>query len=188
VGLGQLDRAEQLLGPWEEEAERVGLAWSLATSARCRALYAAATGDMNGARHAVARSLAHHQRLALPFELARTLLVQGQIERRAKQKLAARRPLQQALAIFERLDAPAWAARAQAELDRTGRRTTAPDELTTSERRVAELAATGLTNRQVGAALFVSGKTVEANLGRVYRKLAIKTRAELGVRLAAVPA
>ncbi|MGB2920063.1 MAG: helix-turn-helix transcriptional regulator [Mycobacterium sp.] len=52
--------------------------------------------------------------------------------------------------------------------------------LTASEQRVAELAATGKTNRDVAAALFISPKTVEANLARVYRKLGIRSRAELG--------
>ena len=60
-----------------------------------------------------------------------------------------------------------------------------PDELTETERRVAELAASGLTNREVAAQLFMSPKTVEANLARVYRKLGIRSRAELGARLGA---
>ena len=59
-----------------------------------------------------------------------------------------------------------------------------PTELTATERRVAELAATGLTNREVAAQAFMSPKTVEANLARVYRKLGIRSRAELGARLA----
>jgi DNA-binding CsgD family transcriptional regulator len=60
----------------------------------------------------------------------------------------------------------------------------APQGLTAAERRVAELAASGLTNQQVAAAAFLSHKTVEANLTRIYRKLGIRSRAELGVRLA----
>ena len=59
------------------------------------------------------------------------------------------------------------------------------DELTESERRIAELAAAGMTNRQVAEAAFVSPKTVEANLARVYQKLGIRSRAELGARMAA---
>jgi DNA-binding NarL/FixJ family response regulator len=76
-----------------------------------------------------------------------------------------------------------WAEQARAELGRVGLRR-APDELTPTERRVAELAATGLTNREVASAAFMSPKTVEANLARVYRKLGIASRAELGARMA----
>ncbi len=89
-----------------------------------------------------------------------------------------------ALTLFERFGAGEWAARAQAELARVGLRRPAPGELTESELRVAELAAAGLTNREVAARLYVSPKTVEANLARVYRKLGIHSRAELGARVA----
>jgi DNA-binding NarL/FixJ family response regulator len=72
-----------------------------------------------------------------------------------------------------------WADRARAELKRvTGTRARA--ELTASEQRVAELAATGVTNREMAAVLFISPKTVEATLSRIYRKLNIRSRAELG--------
>ena len=90
----------------------------------------------------------------------------------------------EAASIFERIGAPIWAGQARRELDRVGLRR-APDELTVSERRVAELAASGMTNREVARAAFMSPKTVEANLSRVYRKLGIRSRAELGVRMAA---
>ena len=106
------------------------------------------------------------------------------MQRRARQKAAAKESLEGALAIFEELPAPLWAQRAQEELGRIGLRRAAPGELTTSERRVAELAAAGLTNREVAARLFMSPKTVEANVARAYRKLGIRSRAELGARLA----
>ena len=64
----------------------------------------------------------------------------------------------------------------------------APDELTATELRVAELAATGLTNREIAQAAFMSGKTVEAHLAHVYRKFGIRSRAELGARMARKPA
>ena len=81
-------------------------------------------------------------------------------------KLVAKEPLTEALAIFEQLWAPAWAERAESEIRRLGLRHRPPDELTASERRIAELAAAGLTNRQVAETAFVSPKTVEANLAR----------------------
>jgi DNA-binding NarL/FixJ family response regulator len=120
----------------------------------------------------------------MPLELGRTLLAKGQIERRAKRKAAAKASLGHALAIFEEIGAALWAEKTQAELARVALRHAAPDELTETERRVAELAASGLKNRQVAGELFLSPKTVEANLARVYRKLDIHSRAELGARLA----
>src|SRR6185436_20907477 len=82
---------------------------------------------------------------------------------------------------FEQLGTPLWADRARAELAGAGRRARRPaqDGLTPAEQRVAELAASGLTNRDVAATLFISSKTVEANLARIYRKLGIRSRAEL---------
>lgn len=112
-------------------------------------------------------------------------MVKGQLERRANRKLAARASLEAALALFERLGSPPWADRAREEIARLGLRHRPPHELTAMERRIAELAATGLTNRQVADAAFVSPKTVEASLARVYGKLGIRSRAELGARMAA---
>ena len=81
------------------------------------------------------------------------------------------------------MGAPLWAEKARAELDRTHLRE-APRSLTPSELRVAELAASGLTNKRIAERLFMSPKTVEANLARVYAKLGIASRAELGARMA----
>ena len=82
--------------------------------------------------------------------------------------------------MFSDLGAPLWAERARTELARTKVAPTRDHMLTPSELRVAELAASGMTNRDVAAALFISPKTVEANLARIYRKLSINSRAELG--------
>ena len=113
------------------------------------------------------------------FERARTQLLLGALQRRQRQKGTATETLKQALAAFEDIGTPLWADRARAELARTK---VAPgrDTLTPSERRVAELAASGMTNRDVAATVFISRKTVESNLAQIYRKLGIKTRAELG--------
>jgi len=86
---------------------------------------------------------------------------------------------------FERLGALRWVDRCRSELGRLGpQRSRDRDSLSPSEQRVAELAARGLTNREVAAKLFISPKTVEANLTRAYRKLEISSRAELGQWLA----
>jgi DNA-binding NarL/FixJ family response regulator len=84
------------------------------------------------------------------------------------------------LQVFQELGTPLWAECVRAELERTNVRPIRTLELTPSERRVAELAASGLTNRDVAGKLFVSTKTVAANLAQVYRKLGIHSRAELG--------
>jgi DNA-binding NarL/FixJ family response regulator len=108
----------------------------------------------------------------------------GRLERRVRRKRAARDSFEHALAVFERIGAPLWAERARAELERTYRRRSQPGELTPSEQRIAELATAGLTNRAIAERAFLSPKTVEANLARVYRKLAIHSRAELGHAMA----
>jgi DNA-binding CsgD family transcriptional regulator len=96
------------------------------------------------------------------------------------QRNAAAETLREALTAFEDMGIPLWAERARTELARCVVVPRRPSELTPAERRVAELAAAGMTNRDVAAALFVSPKTVEHNLGSVYRKLGIHSRAELG--------
>jgi DNA-binding CsgD family transcriptional regulator len=178
IELGDLERARALLEALELRAEVFPRPWLLATSARCRALLLAAEGDLSAARTAAEAALTHHERLEMPFERARTLLVAGRILRRLKQKRDARTLLAEATHEFERLGAATWQRRAEAELRRTTTRR-APDGLTPTEKRIAELAASGLANPEIAARVFVSRKTVEANLKRVYRKLGIASRAQL---------
>jgi DNA-binding CsgD family transcriptional regulator len=180
IGLGDLPRAERLLGWLDGQGRATGRAWTLATSARCRGLLLAARGDTEGAVQALEDALLHHQQLDMPFELARTLLVMGQLQRRAKRKRIAKQHLERAREIFERLPSPPWAERARAELARVGIRPPAPLALTATEERVAAMAASGHTTREVAQALFLSPRTVEANLVRIYRKLGISSRAQLG--------
>jgi DNA-binding CsgD family transcriptional regulator len=98
----------------------------------------------------------------------------------------ARETLTAALAAFEEMGAPVLAERARSELERLPTRRTAvgADGLTPAESRTAQLVARGHTNREVARALFVSEKAVEGHLTRVYRKLGVRSRAELAVRLA----
>ncbi len=95
VALGRLDEAEALLVPFEGIGDDLDRAWTKATGARCRALLLAARGDLPGASAAAARALREHDGLPLPFELGRTLLVNGAVERRAKRKREARDTLTQ---------------------------------------------------------------------------------------------
>ncbi len=146
-------------------------------------MIAAAEGDLDAARRAAEAAIELQRQGELPLELARSLLVLGQVERRAKQKAAAKAALEESAAICDRIGAALWAARARDELARLGGRANA-DELSATEQRVAHLAASGLTNREVASAAFMSEKTVEANLSRVYRKLGLRSRTELARRLA----
>ena len=179
IALDRLDEAERIIDMFEANGARLDRAWMLALGARCRSMLLAARGDVEAASAEAGRALAEHRRLPMPFELARTQLLVGQLQRRQRQRDAASATLAQALATFEVVGAPLWAERARAELKRvSGIRTHA--QLTASEQRVAELAATGITNREMAAKLFISPKTVEANLSRIYRKLNIRSRAQLG--------
>ncbi len=153
---------------------------------RSAALLAAARGDLGGAAAAFDRALLAHDRLPMPFERGRTLLAKGRLHRRRKEKRLADETLRAALDVFEELGAAVWADSARAELARVGRRPRAPDELTATERRVAELAATGLSSREIAERAFLAPKTVGNVLGRVYEKLGIHSRAELGARMASV--
>jgi DNA-binding CsgD family transcriptional regulator len=184
LGLGQLDRAEDLLVQLRARAERAPRPWILAVSSRCEALLHAAEGELDRALECTERALREHEPLPMPFELGRTLLVLGQVQRRRGERRAAKDALERAVALFEQLGAPHWAKRATEELRRVPIRRGAPEGLTPTEESVAELAAAGRTNREVAQALFISPKTVEANLTRVYRKLGIHSRAELGGTMA----
>lgn len=183
IGLGRLDEARVLVDQLERNGHRLDRGWALALGARCRGLLLAAEGELDAALIALQEAVSHHERLPMPFERARTRLVLGQIQRRRKQKRVAAAILQEAVGTFDELGTPLWAARARAELARVNVGPSGATELTPSERRVAELAATGMTNREVGGALFISPKTVEANLARVYRKLDIRNRAQLAQRM-----
>ncbi|MGB9378890.1 MAG: helix-turn-helix transcriptional regulator, partial [Mycobacteriales bacterium] len=185
IGCGELDRAMERTEALAASAARAGRTSAAALALRCRGMLAAADGDHPSALRHLDGALALHAEQPIPFERGRTLLVKGVVRRRAKEKRAAGDALAEAAAVFETVGAAAWRDRAQAELGRVGRRTGSPTQLTATEQRIAELAATGLTNRQVAEQAFISPKTVEANLARVYRKLGISSRAELGAWMAA---
>jgi DNA-binding CsgD family transcriptional regulator len=184
VAVGELDEAETLAARWEQQGRRPDRAWALAISARIRALVGAARADFDGALAAFEEALPEHARTQDPFQHARTLLALGATRRRAKQRASARETLKQALALFDEIGAPLWAKKTRAELGRIGGRTPSGDALTPSEERIAALVAEGRTNREVADALFVTEHTVEAALTRVYRKLGVRSRAELAHRLA----
>ena len=179
--LAATDRAQEataLLAPFEELQVRLDRPSGRAASARVRGIIAAAGGDEQAAMEAFAAALAQHDRVAEPFEQARTLLAQGESLRRFRRRGQARDALHAALAVFEQLGANPWVARTTAELARTGHRE-AGASLTATERQVAELVAAGRTNREVAEALFMSPHTVEAHLTRIYRALGVRRRTDL---------
>ena len=180
VSLGRYTDAGPMIDAVEANGRWLDRPWMLAIGARCRSMSLAAQGDVSSAVAMAEAALTHHDRLPMPFERARTLLLLGQLQRRQRKKEPARATLNEALDTFDGLGAPLWADRARAELTRSGASPTRGLGLTASEQRVAELAASGMTTRDVAAALIISPKTVESNLARVYRKLGIRSRAELG--------
>lgn len=180
IQLGRSAEAEPLISALERNGQRLDRAWMKAVGARCRAMLLAAQGDIQAANRAVELALTEYERLPMPFERARTQLLAGQLQRRQRQKDQAATTLREALKTFEDLNTRLWADRARAELARADVGTRRMSSLSPSEQRVAELAASGMTNRDVAAALFISPKTVESNLARIYRKLGIHSRAELG--------
>ncbi|MEV6692296.1 AAA family ATPase [Micromonospora sp. NPDC051196] len=189
VAAGDLGTARAALHRLTERHRRMPRPWTLLGLARSRALLDSAGGvdpsaaldDLAAARAAVAPDI-------LPLDRARCLLVAGVVHRRLRRKRPAREALQAAAAEFDALGAVAFAARARAEAARLGGRPPAPSALTATEERVARLAALGRTSRAIADELFVSPKTVETNLSRVYRKLGISRRAELNAALARISA
>jgi class 3 adenylate cyclase/DNA-binding CsgD family transcriptional regulator len=168
---GRRAEALTLLATLESDADpRVG---------RVRGLLA----DDDGFDRHFKEALELHGARATRFEEARTRLCYGERLRRAGRRRDARDQLRPALEAFEQLGAIPWAEQARAELRATGERVRARgpehEELTAQELRIALQAAEGKTNRQIGAALYLSPKTVEFHLGRAYRKLGISSRAEL---------
>jgi DNA-binding CsgD family transcriptional regulator len=184
AGAGELAEAHEVLARFDEEAALSGGTWSLAAAARCRALILATDGRLDEARAAAEHALSQLDGLPMPFELAKTRYVLGQIHRRRKEKRLAREALTQAHTIFEELGAAVWATRTEAELARIPQRTAATG-LTPTEEIIATLAVAGLSNREIADRAFVSTKTVEVNLTRIYRKLGVRSRAALATQFAA---
>jgi DNA-binding CsgD family transcriptional regulator len=158
-----------------------------AVAARCRGLLASEDAFDAPFQEALASHADHDS-----FGVARTRLCYGQRLRRAGRRIDARDQLRAAHEGFNRLGARPWTERAAAELRATGERlgrreARQGDELTPQELRVALQVAEGKTNKEAGAALFLSPKTIDFHLRRVYHKLDVRSRAELARRFAATP-
>jgi DNA-binding NarL/FixJ family response regulator len=185
----RLDAARPRLDAFAEWAAAVAQPWALAAVAHCRGLFATGT-EAEAEFHRALELHAHAQR---PFEHARTQLALGELLRRDRKRREAREHLRLALAGFERLQAAPWEERARAELRATGetsrrRDPSNIDTLTPQELQIAQLVSAGHSNKDVAAQLFISPRTVEYHLRKIFLKLAITSRADLIRRdMAAAP-
>jgi DNA-binding CsgD family transcriptional regulator len=182
VALGRLDDADVVAAELEQRGRQLDRPAVLAVAARCRGLVAFAQGELERALDELEDALVLHEQVTLPFQQARTLLALGNAQRRARQRRNARRTLEASRASFAQLGATLWELRAERELARISGRAPAPNGLTPSELRVANLVAEGRTNREVAAALVVTERTVETHLSHIYRKLGVRSRTELARR------
>jgi DNA-binding CsgD family transcriptional regulator len=181
IAVGELEEAAALVKEMEGDIHEPLTA---ALVARCRGALAAARGDPETALAELAAALRCHGEVSpMPVERGRTLLVLGGVQRRVKQRGAARATLTQALELFEVAGARLWAERARAELRRVSGRAPGPVALSATEERVSALVARGLSNREVAAELFVTVRAVESTLTKVYAKLGVRSRTELAARL-----
>ena len=183
LDLGRLDDAVRVLGRWEADATRLARGRVLAHVIRCRGLVAAAQGEMELAMALLERAVGEHTNVGDAFGRARALLSLGVVRRRSRQKRASRDAIEAAVDAFEALGAAGWAAKGRAELGRIGGRRPHGDEVTPTERRLAELVAEGRSNKEIAAVLFVTPKTVGTMLSRLYAKLGVHSRTELVRRL-----
>ena len=185
VELGRLDRAELLLTRLEKPAALLGRGWALLAAARCHGLIETARGNHILAEAAFARSIEIHDHLPSrrPFELGRTLLALGVLQRRRHEKRLARETLDAARVLFVEVGARLWLAKADAEIARIGGRRARSTGLSATERRIADLVFAGQTNKEIATSLAISPKTVAWNLSKVYLKLGVRSRTELASHL-----
>jgi DNA-binding CsgD family transcriptional regulator len=188
--LGETERARDATERFDTWVPVTDAQLAHATLARSQAQVAE---DGEESERLFGEALRIHGQDAAPFERARTQLAYGEWLRRECRKTDARTQLRTALNTFEGVGATAWAERARGELQATGetarkRDVTTVDDLTPQELRIAQLVGAGATNRDVGAQLFVSPKTVEYHLRKVFVKLGVSSRVELaGVQLGDAP-
>ena len=186
LATGDLRQAEWLLAQIDQRAANGDTALRPLVL-RCRGLLLAAHGDHERATASLEGGalVPEPSQGVNPFELARTLLALGTVQRRAQHKRVAREALEQAVGIFERLGARVWSEKARSELRRIGGRTTSDGELSETERKIVELVVAGRRNREVAAELSLSPNTVSWNLSKIYRKLGVSSRTELAARMRA---
>ena len=187
LALGEPERARELVEHELEHARRIGV--TRVVSRGLRILGLARSGAGAGIEE-LAEAVAIGGSCPSTLEYARALIDYGATLRRSGRRADAREPLRLGLDLSHRGGASVLEARARTELIASGARPRRPlvagvDSLTVSQRRVAELAARGLTTRQIAGALYVTPKTVEFHLRQIYLKLGVASRQELAKELAA---
>lgn len=180
LDLERFDDARDVTAKLADQAEAQDHPWGLATVARSRALITLNEGYDEQACQSLVASANAFAGLGLHFDRARTLLAVGRIQRRYRKWGAARESLTEAAAAFNALGSHGWAERVNSELSRVGgRRPAGEGHLTVAEERVVQLAAAGLSNKQIAAELVVTVHTVEVHLSRAYAKLQVNSRSQL---------
>jgi DNA-binding CsgD family transcriptional regulator/tetratricopeptide (TPR) repeat protein len=188
VELDELVEAEAVLARLAALSDAQDHPWGHATTLRCQGLVRLARSYDEEGCATLEVAAAQYSTLALAFDRARTLLALGRAQRRARKWGAARETLSETVSSFGTLGSRGWAEAARSELSRVGaRRPPLEGELSVAERRVAELAAGGLTNKEIAQTLVVTVSTVEYHLSRAYARLGIRSRAQLASRLAEMP-
>ena len=184
VRTGQLEKAQRALADLESRAALSGTPWGLGILARSKALVAEGAEAEKYFQEAISLI----EQTSVATDVARTRLLYGEWLRREKRRVDARNQLRLAYEYFAEIGAMGFAKRAETELLATGERVRPHsiehgENLTPQERRVAELAADGQSNVEIGSQLFISPRTVEYHLHKVFRKLGVKSRAQLARRV-----
>ena len=188
VMAGDIGEARAVTGKLREQARAQQHPWGLATAVRCAAVIRLTTAYDEQAASDLAAAAADLGRLGLAFDRARCLLWLGRAGRRYRRWGLARRCLGEAVVAFDQMGSAGWAVLTRSDLSRTGARQPVPEgELSPAETRVAELAAGGLSNKQIASRLFVSVHTVELHLSHTYAKLGVRSRAQLAARMSSGP-
>ena len=181
IQAGELEAAERVTLEIVELADRSGRPRGAAEALRARAQVAAGRRRLEEAAALAGQAVQAFERIGMPVERARTLIVAASIARRTRRRTEARELLEEARAELVRCGALGLLSRVHAEQERLGDRSDA-DTLTKTERRIADLVAEGMTNAEVAAQLYLSARTVEAHLTKIYRKERVRGRAELAAR------
>jgi DNA-binding CsgD family transcriptional regulator len=186
IDLRVRDEALAVATSLRDVAERQRHPWGRASAKRCDALVRLAAPEYDEAAAAsLAEAAEEYAALGLRFDAARSWLILGRAQRRLRKWAAARASLQRAAAAFDAISSPGWADDARAELARVGGRgPRAAGDLTPTERRTAELAAEGLSNKEIARTLVVTVHTVEVHLSKTYAKLGVRSRSQLAAHLA----
>ncbi|WP_139979978.1 ATP-binding protein [Nocardioides litoris] len=194
AALGRLDDADDVLAEARREvARREAAGGTDGVSAqldRAEAELRTARGDLDGAAHTLDRAAKVAADLGLRVDEGRVLVTRAHLERRRRRVAAARTALQDAHRLFTTLHATAWADQVQAELTPDPARGAGDpllDRLTETEARIARAVAEGASNREIAERTYVSVKTVEATLTRIYRKLDLRSRTQLATLLVPQP-